>query len=923
MRALRSASAAILFAVWLSTLPAAGQQPCPNGLQIEGSVTDPSGALVPGATVSAAGSQTTTDSAGRYVLPCVPSGPIDVTASAQGFAPAVQRAGRHAGGVVRVDLKLALLRVETNVQVSAEPSVMDPEGGSDSTSLNRAEVQRLPDDPDDLLQQLQALAAAAGGNPTLATISVDGFASPSAMPPKGSIASIRVNPDLFSAEYQWPPFSGGVIQIFTKPGADSYHGALFFTDSPSIFNANDPFSFASTPAGKQRYGFELSGPVAAQKNGFSLALEKRNIDEFDVVDATTLAADGGPAPLHQAVAAPQRLWIGSARDDWQLTPKDVAAISYSANVNQLGNQGAGGQTLVEAAYSSLVSEYDLRLSNTFTFSPNALIETRAGYSWKRTSETPNSSAPSLLVAGDFTGGGATSQDMNDRERDLELDTDALITRGKHAVKFGAQSLGNFVHDYDPDTFNGAFVFGGGIAPVLDAGNAPTGETTTISALEQYRRALAGLPGGAPTTYQLSAGTPLVPFTQWRLGLFLQDTVKLGPRLTMEVGLRYQLETTPGSYLNFDPRLGFAWAIDKKQTWVFHVRTGLFNNSNTDPSYITAVDRLNGSRQHETTIYAPGYRQPLVPAPGSIAIGTLDRFPSPLGLSNTSGVYVNLEHEFRGHWRARVNYYNGADWNVIRIRNINAPMVASSIGAAPDPSAALRAPRPIAPNENIFEYQNAGHLEDNLVAFNLDQHENKYFGFSFRYGHQVVKTDYDDGAGTDSPQSSYTDLGESARADWDRVNNFTLTGNLNLPRKLELDTQFNGGDGVPYDVTTGTDNNGDGDFNDRPSYAAAPGPGVYATKFGLLTTNTVNGNVPRNLGTMPGPIRLNLNMSRAFNLNPKDKDRPRTVTFNARSSNLLNHTNVTAVSSVVSSPTFSQPIAAEAARRVELGVRFSF
>src|ERR1700723_722094 len=113
----------------------------------------------------------------------------------------------------------------------------------------------------------------------------------------------------------------------------------------------------------------------------------------------------------------------------------------------------------------------------------------------------------------------------------------MLTRGRHGLTFGAQSLGIFVHDYDPNTFNGAYVFGGGSAPVLDADNNPTGQTTTISGIEQYRRALLNLPGGNPTTYQVTIGDPLVSFTQWRLALFAQDTVKLMPHFIVAAGFR--------------------------------------------------------------------------------------------------------------------------------------------------------------------------------------------------------------------------------------------------------------------------------------------------------------------------------------------------------------------------------------------------
>jgi hypothetical protein len=275
----------------------------------------------------------------------------------------------------------------------------------------------------------------------------------------------------------------------------------------------------------------------------------------------------------------------------------VATLSFSANVNSQGNQGVGGLVLPEAGYSNLVSEYDLRLSNTLMLNANTLHETRIGYSWKRTEQAPNSTAPALQVAGYFTSGGATSQNLNNRERDLEVDDNIIATRGKHEIKIGVQSITSFVHDYNPDTFNGAYVFGGGSAPALDANNSPTGETTTISGIEQYRRALLNLPGGVPTTYQITSGTPLVPLTLWQLSWYAQGTIKLSSHLSVTGGLRYQLETTSDSFANFRPRIGLSWSPDKNQTWVIHLRTGLFAGWDT-PSHATEVSRLNGTRQQQ-------------------------------------------------------------------------------------------------------------------------------------------------------------------------------------------------------------------------------------------------------------------------------------------------------------------------------------
>jgi hypothetical protein len=903
------------------------QQSCTRGMRIEGVITDPTGAVIAGARLQAgAGATGVADATGHYVFACVPASSTTITADADGFAPATTHVHIQAGGSAHVNLQLALKSVETNLQVSANANGADDGRTAGTRVLGAAELQRLSDDPDEFLRELQALAAGAGGPAGSALVTVDGFQNSSALPPKTSIASIRVNPDLFSSEYQNPPWLGARIEIETKPGAEPWHGALFFADSASSFNATDPLSEAATPASRQRYGFELGGPIVQKKSALFFALEKRDINEFNVVDAVTLNPGGLPAALQQPVPAPQRLWIGSARADWQINANDLATVSLSSNVNNLGSQGVGGLVLAEAGYNSLTSEYDLRLLNTQTFGASLLHETRIGYSWKRTAQTPLSTEPSLQVAGYFTGGGSTSGDLDSRERDLEADDDAVLTRGRHTLKFGLQSLGFFLHDYDPDTFNGAFVFGGGSAPVLDANSNPTGETTTITALEQYRRAVMNLPGGKPTTFQMETGTPLVPLTQWRLALYAQDGAKLNDHFTLNSGFRYQFQTAPRSFANFSPRIGINWSLDKKSTWIVHLRAGEFSSA-VDPVYSMQVDRLNGIRQQEETTYAPGFQNPQTPIAGAIGVNTLYRFQKTFRQIPSFSTNVGMEHEFTHHWHAEGAFNYTANWDQIRVENINAPMVASSIGVAPDPIAALLAPRPIAANENIFLYEKLAHMRGRFLVLSLEQHDSKRFGVSAFFVHMAgVRSDGgfrgENTSGAANPQSSYSEQGESSRVDWQTSALGGLMGNVKLPLKAELSSELFLSSGNPYNITTGTDANGDGNFNDRPSYASTADPGVYGTKFGLLTIKTVNGNVPRNVGTMPGTVHLDTDLNRSFTL-PGSKDNPRTFTFNARSENLLNHTNVTTVNTILSSGAVGQPVAADTARRIELEVRFAF
>jgi hypothetical protein len=888
----------VLFCLGLTV--GAGAQSC----TVTGTVLDPTGAAVVGAAVAAAGQQTITGEHGGFAFPCSGNDPYQLTVHADGFADS-QLTGR---GSRNITVHLRIADVHTDVEVGENSGVsVDADHGAGTHTLTAQDLQGMADDPDDFKRELQVLAATSGGAPGQAIITVDGFQNSSTLPPKSSIASIRVNPDMFSAEYDRPPYAGGRVEIFTKPGRDSIHGALFFTDSESGVNATDPFALSSTPAGKRRYGFELGGPIRKQKSDYFLALERRDIHEFNVVNAVVLDSQGNEAPLSENISAPQHLWIGSVRTDWQLNPKNMLAASYSANVNNSGNVGSGGLVLPEAGYNTTVSEQNLRLTDLFTVSPSLLHETHIGFTWKNTTDDPLSTAPSLQIAGAFTGGGATAGYLRSRERDLEVDDDVLWTHHKHSIKIGVTSLGILVHDFDPDTFNGAFVFGGGLVP---------GQETAISGLEQYRRTLLGLPGGAPTTYKVTQGEPQIPFGQWRVAIFAQDQWSVRPNLSLALGLRYALQTSPGSYGNLAPRIGMAWSPDHKQRWVIHVRGGLFSSPVT-PDVTTEAYRLNGLRQTQELLYSPSFTQPLVPTPSTIAVTTTRQFARGLGQDWSFQSQFGVEHELPQHWHAQANVFDAQAWGTIRSRNINAPLVDNS---TVNP---LLAPRPIAPGENIFRFEQSGHLHGQVVFLGMDQHSYKRFGIFVGYLYFNLKTDAD--SATLFPQSSYSDQGETARASWESTHRLFAIGQLNLPAKLSFTSQFDASSGNPYNAITGIDNNGDGVFNDRPSLTNQAGAGTYPTPFGLLSTTALNGSLTRNIGTMPALIHLDSNLSRTFELHSHgfSADRHQSVTLNARSANLLNHTNVTTVGNVVGSPTFTQPLAAEAARRVEFGIRYTF
>ena len=191
-----------IFVGMIAAAHSSAQQPCAQGIRIDGIVIDPTGAVISGASMhTSSGATVLTDATGHYGFACEAGTSTMITADAAGFAKAMGRAHARAGGVTHVNLKLSVASVETSVEVNANAGGVDSGDSAGSIVLGPEAIERLSDDPDDLLRELQTMAAGGGGAPGGAIISVDGFQNGSPLPPKGSIAEIRINPDPFSAQY--------------------------------------------------------------------------------------------------------------------------------------------------------------------------------------------------------------------------------------------------------------------------------------------------------------------------------------------------------------------------------------------------------------------------------------------------------------------------------------------------------------------------------------------------------------------------------------------------------------------------------------------------------------------------------------------------------------------------------------------------
>jgi hypothetical protein len=902
----------------LLVAPLAHAESSCKGASLTGAVVDTTGAIIPGASVSLDGTSTiTSGSDGRFRFPCVADGIHHLQISAESFG--------NQNLTVRVPLHKALDAVlqpgavETNVDVDAETADVSPTSAGPTQTISGKQLSTLADDPDDLLRELQQLSAASGGAPSNATVSVDGFDNSEGsthLPPKSSIAYIKVNPDLFSAEYRNPPFGGGRIEVYTKPGQSAFHGALFGTNSSSWMNARDPFATSNGSIGKQRYGFELTGPIRKQGSDFSLNLEHRSIDNIGVVNAVTVDAAGNESPIIQDVPTPQRLWVGNARIDWQLGPKNTFVASVDTYNNDRKNMGVGGTMLAETGYDRQDYDYNFHLTDVTTVSPKIMHEARAGLEWDGQRNTPNSFAPQVSVAGAFTGGGSALGQFKQRELDGEVIDDVIIQTKSHLIKVGIQPEFIAIHTVATNNFNGTYTFGGGV----------TSSGATITGIQQYVNALNGAANGSPTAYSDVAGNPVVDVFQFRNAIYYQDDWKVLPNLHFAYGLRYYTQTAPTVVDAINPRFGVSWSPDKKATWNLHAHAGLFSGRSSAHNW-AQFREMDGVQRITSTVYSPtcgGAFDPSSCAP----LGTGTAIHSLRTLQpNLPNLFYDIENlgfskTFPRKFTLSADYYIGQMWHYWRSENINSPPNGSPTGPRPGPA-----------DTNIFQMQASGRGYANVEFFGLTNQALKRIQFFAGAVRVDVVDDTDDNLFF-TPQTTGVNAGEYARRDGQGLWQIFGNATLNLPEKFVLSANYNGQGLAVYNVTTGFDNNGDGDFNDRPQYAPANTPLCsanpsaslcgYATPWGELVNSGGIGSLPRNKGVMPWTFYLDTNLQRSFKLTRDTKvEHPQTLTVNIRSSNILNHTNVTSVGGVLGSPFFGVPYAADNGRRVEFGLRYSF
>ncbi len=853
---------------------------------LRGRVTDPSGAVIPEATVTATGASgkpvsTVTNHQGIYELKGLSPGSYNVTITAKGFAVDQEAdVSIVAGQSQELDIGMQIEVEKQNVEVQEEsPTVsVSPKNSAGTLVLKGQDLDALSDDPDELASELQALAGPSAG-PNGGQIYVDGFTA-GQLPPKSAIREIRINQNPFSAEYD--KLGYGRIEVFTKPGTDKFHGQFMVNGNSSAFNSLNPFITETPGYYSEIFNGNVSGPID-KKASFFFTIQQRDIDNVSVIVAQVLGPGNTIVPYNATVPSPAKRLNISPRVDFQLSPKNTLTVRYQYVRNAVDNSGIGEFSLPSTGFNSQSTEQTVQISDTQTISPTMVNETRFQYIRDTDNSIPLSIDPTLIVQGAFTGGGSSGGTVVSNQDHYELQNYTSIAHSKHFIKFGGRLRGTLFSSSQDSGFNGSYNFS----------SINAYQITETGLQEGLTPAQIRAMGGGASQFILVAGQPLSDVSMVDVGLYVEDEWRLRPNITLSAGLRYETQTGIPYQGDWAPRVSLAWGLGHNKTapkTVLRGGYGIFYDR-FSYDYLLQAERYNGTTQQQYVVANPNF-YPLIPTPAQLAqlsttSPTVYNVQSNLRVPYTMEAAVSVERQVTKNATVSVTYLNSRGVHQLFLRNANAPLPGTYNPA--DPNSGIR---PLGNNANVYQYNSGGVFEQNQLIANFRVSVgNKLSLFGF-YSLNFANSDLGSGGavsissggggfggafggGTTSPQfvmNSYDPMEDYGRAAFDVRNRVFVGGTISLPYALRLSPFIIADSGAPFDIIVGQDLNGDSIFNDRPALATTAGPGgkVIATPYGTFNTVPIPGQVitPINYGTGTSLFSLNLRLSKTFGLGPK-------------------------------------------------------
>jgi outer membrane receptor protein involved in Fe transport len=777
----------LLFALLLSISVTTFAQSQANTGNIEGRVTDPNAASVPNVTVTATNLATglqknaVTNDEGVYRIVFLPPGGYKVeTSGAQGFTPATfTNVIVTVGGQTPLDIQLAVGNATVAmVDVSAEGQVVETARTSISSVVNERAIQNLPVNGRNFLDfatltpsvvrdpTRQGDLAVGGQKGTLNSLQVDGadnnntffgqsFGRTGTRPPyqfsEESVQEFQVNQNGFSAEFGRA--GGAVINVVTKSGTNDWHGSAFEFFRDESLNSNTPILTArgaKRPKSQiNQFGGTIGGPIAKDRAFFFFAYDGQRSNIPNVVDPPNFFAQ--PASIRNLLLPFLNTYqIGRDQDVYMVktdirlnNTHQLALLFNQQNFTGNNNENSGPLSVEEHSGNSVAKTTTFSGSLISTLTPALVNEFRFQFGRDREPGEANSDVTEARIQ---TGGGFLQLGRNNfSPRETTIKRAQFIdvvsyTRGKHSLKFGADLNFDRVFNFFPGLFSGQFTFN---SYALFASNTPASFTQNF-------------PG------QGTSGGETHPDLN-ELGLFIQDDWRVSPKLTLNLGLRYDLQdladptvSNPSAALaaaglstttpvrdrnNFGPRFGFSYAFNEKT--VLRGGYGIFFGR-TPAIMLGTAHSQNGIQVTGVSLNCTA-----VPNPCPVYPNIFSAPPSAGGLSPSLYLFsedyaqpyiqqgrLGVERELVANTSLSVSYLYFRGVHISRTRDINlgAPVPVTVTDPAGQTFTVLRHPaaRPIPGFARISLFESTADSRYNALAMELKRRFTRGFQFIAAY-----------------------------------------------------------------------------------------------------------------------------------------------------------------------------------------------
>lgn len=577
----------------LSAVPAAAQSP--NTATMIVTVSDPTGAVIPGAKVSVVNKatgdlrETVTGSDGSATFPALSlMGAYRVDVSKAGFGDeqlndVMLRSGETA--MLKVKLLVGTERAEVTVYGTAEGVRADPQigrrldsGTVDETPILGRKVTSLPllnsafrqgKGTGDLFVNATYFVTGVGSR-RATTVTLDGANNDEAWGrqvaiatvPIGAIQEMTILSNAFSAEFGWT--SAPALNIVTKSGTNALHGEALFLGRPGDWQA-DTFSTkgfcppslpscvtpstlksispVDIPDSLRQGSGSIGGPIVQDRTFFFATLDYTHQNRTTFL-SSSLPSFVLPADGHLDYTGHYRQTLFDGRLDHRFTPAQTLMVR--ANVDRFSDDNpqdaVGGTNAPSVARRYSRRSWTIQANHTSVLTPSLLNEARFAFLngdpvtlWEAqalsTTYTRGGAVP-------FTIGQSRSSDIFSRQAQF---SDTLSwSLGRHYLRFGGSVIRHTSGGTgsEPGTaVLGTFTF-------RNTTTAPFGQLT-LADVQSYSQ-------------PIDFGINSYELTQWLLTGFVQDSIHLRRDLTVDLGLRYDRQTLTDATRNFAPRAGFGW-----------------------------------------------------------------------------------------------------------------------------------------------------------------------------------------------------------------------------------------------------------------------------------------------------------------------------------------------------------------------------